>query len=369
MNSSRGTILAVAGDPGGANALAPVLRLLSAGQLRIVACPYREAGKLWTDYGITVTPIADSNPAEQLRTEDVSLLLTATSMNGLDCEKSYITVARSLGIPSVSVLDFWSHYCERFADSSGALLYVPDRIAVMDHAAREGLLRCGIAAERLVVTGQPAFDALFDCRHRFSSENYSRTRKSLDVAPQAVLVAFLSQPLSETVGVKYGYNELTVLQQLIAALADIQEKRATRLILLVRPHPRENPGKYRDFSQPGLDLRVSNSGDRREVAMAADLVVGMNTVLLFECCLLGCITVSLQPGLIGKDVLPSNHTGWSWPVYNAAQIEPTLERMLFDSNARADAAARLSAITLPSDATRNVVELILRTLRQGVCRP
>lgn len=364
--SPAATILAVAGDPGGANALLPVLRALRKEGLNVIACPYREAVGVWRGGGIAATPLEErSEPMLRLRNAGAAALLTATSMNGVDLEKRFIAASHSLALPSLAVLDFWSHYRERFSDASGKLAFVPDQIAVMDEQARDEAHRCGLPAERLVITGQPAFDHLHERRERFSAQDRAALRHKLGVAPDHLLVVFLSQPFSETVGNKFGFTELSVLEQVSAALAPVQQRHPERIVLLIRPHPREDPGKF-IASRPGF---VCTEGDGREVVMAADLVVGMNTVLLQEACLMRCIVLSVQPNLSGQDVLPSNRTGWSRAVYNPDNIEPTLEQMLFDANARAAILARLATIVPQRDATRKVVEVIHQMMSRGARRP
>ena len=366
MNSAA-TVLAVAGDPGGANALLPVLRALREAGVDVVACPYREAVTSWAPAAISTLPLDDStDPAQLLRQARPSFLLTATSMNGVDLEKRFIVAARSMQIPSLAVLDFWSHYRERFADSSGALAYMPDHIAVMDDLARDEMLRCGFDAARISVTGQPAFDELRGWRRQFSAERRASVRCGLGAGPDDLLIAFLSQPLSETVGNKFGFTEISVLEQVTAALVSIQRRHPEkRLVLVIRPHPREQVGKFEHLVRTELNRLVSGDGDRREVVMAADLVVGMNTVLLYEACLMSCITLSVQPDPQGGDVLPSNRAGWSRAVYNPDNIEPTLEQMLLDEKERAAIWARLAAIVPPQDATSRVVELIQRMVSEG----
>ena len=60
-------------------------------------------------------------------------------------------------------------------------------------------------------------------------------------------------------------------------------------------------------------------------------------MLLVEACLLGCVVLSLQPGLRLADALPTNRWGVSQGVYYEKDIEPALESLLFDEQVRAEA--------------------------------
>ena len=114
-----------------------------------------------------------------MRAPGVGCLLTATSANGIDLEKLFLGAARRLGVPALAVLDFWSNYRQRFSDQRDNLIYLPDRIAVMDEHARTEMIAEGFAPELLSVTGQPAFDALEPAQQRFTPDARAAVRAQL----------------------------------------------------------------------------------------------------------------------------------------------------------------------------------------------
>src|SRR5437016_260504 len=131
------SVVAVCGDPGGANAVAPVLQLLvKEARVAVRPMPYNQAVSLWTNHRIKIEPLwPDLDRAgiiELLREPTAAFLLTGTSMNSLEFEKQFIAAAREVGLPSLAVLDFWSNYRRRFSDKDETLIYLPDRIAVID---------------------------------------------------------------------------------------------------------------------------------------------------------------------------------------------------------------------------------------------
>src|SRR5437773_8611144 len=116
------SVVAVCGDPGGANAVAPVLKLLaSEARVAVRALPYNEAISLWTSQGIEIEALPANiqriDIVEFLRETTIGLLLTGTSMNSLDLEKQFIAASCEIGVPSLAVLDFWSNYRRRFTNS------------------------------------------------------------------------------------------------------------------------------------------------------------------------------------------------------------------------------------------------------------
>src|SRR5438128_2414188 len=148
-------LVAVCSDPGGTHALAPVIKLVKSEQkINAIVYAYNNGPNLLAAYNIDSLPLpADIDEkwvTARLQSDNASTLVTDTSFNGLDWEKLFIDSARRLGIPSLAVLDFWSHYAVRFSDSGGSLAFLPDRIAVMDSYAETEMIEAGIPGERIV---------------------------------------------------------------------------------------------------------------------------------------------------------------------------------------------------------------------------
>lgn len=367
MTLGLANVVAIAGDPGGAAAIAPVIAALRETGSRVHALAYRQAGQVWQRRAVVyqqadeaMTTADATTVLDQCR---ANVLLAATSVNGIDLEKRFLSASRSLDLPSLAVLDFWSNYRLRFADEADELAYLPDAIAVMDQRARLEMVAAGFDPARLLVTGQPAFDELQQCRARLTPQRRSSVRSRLGVRPDERMVLFASQPLSALYGTDRsnplfpGYTEQTVLDGLVEALAHLAQRRRTPIALAVRPHPREKAEALQRHGRAGLRLCVDDSNEGREVALAAELVAGMTTVLLVESCLMGCVTISLQPGLRLPDPLPSNRWGASVPVYQAEEIEPVVERLLFDEQERARATAAAVRSPVISGATQRVRQL------------
>jgi hypothetical protein len=372
--STRPLVVAVCGDPGGANAVAPVIEALRAdGRVTVNAFAYRQACMLWTKRNLVFDNLGESTSrtlaTQRLCNSETGLLLTGTSFNPIEPEKEFIAAARGLGLPSLAVLDFWTNYARRFSDADGRLVYVPDRIAVMDERARDEMVAEGFDQTRLVITGQPAFDDLAVWRSRFTPARRQAIRDALNIGPSAWLILFASQPLSLLYGIDPvdplypGYDEQMVLRALVIALDQIAEQSHQEIVLLIRPHPREQIQSFDDVKGRLIRTVVSTDGESRDLMMAADLVTGMNTILLVDACYLGCVTVSLQPGLRFPDPLPTNPLGFSRGVYREEEIKPVVERMLLDKEIRSSAQVRLSKFHIDNGATRRVAKLVYQMVR------
>ena len=362
-------VVAVAGDPGGAEALAPVLeRLLGDGRVRPALFPYREAIRLWEARGLRAAPLTGALSRDAARDllarEQAKALVTGSSVNPDQLERVFIAAARDLGIPSLSILDFWTNYRRRWADPAGDLSDLPDIIAVMDDRARAEMVAEGFPAERIEVTGQPAFDRLPRMRAGFTRGRRDAVRKGLGLAPGEAFVLFASQPVSSLSGESAenplfpGYTERSVIPAVIRALDRIGHAEGRKIACVLRPHPREKAGDLRRWKGEHIRVLVQEGGDRLETAMAADLVTGMTSVLLLEACYLGTPVVSIQPSPRLPDPLPSNRDGLSRAVYSEGEIEPVLQEMLCRRGVREEYRKRLRSASPGGDATARVVQLI-----------
>jgi hypothetical protein len=368
------TLVAVCGDRGGANAVAPVLKALKAEErVTVQALAYGAACTIWADCQLAFTLL--DGVATDVRLEPTTaLLVTGTSSpNPLEYEKAFIAAARKQGIPSLAVLDSWSNYTQRFSDARGRPVYVPDRIAVMDEWARDEMIASGIDGERIVVTGQPAFDDLSAVRTRFTSARRQALRTRCGIGEREWMVLFVSQPLSLLFGsdasnrLYPGFDEGQVLRALVAALEQIVLRAAHanhKMTLVILPHPREQVETLQIESRV-IRTVVATEHQPRELALAADLVVGMTSTLLVEACYLGCVTLSLQPGLRWPDTFPTNRWGASRAVYRQEDIRSAVEQLLLDESSRAVLQGRLATLALDTGATRRVTQLIYQMIEGG----
>jgi hypothetical protein len=160
-----------------------------------------------------------------------------------------------------------------------------------------------------------------------------------------------------------GFHERDVLIDVVAAATRLLTRHRQQATLVIKPHPRE-AGQPFALPQAGksLAIRLLNEADvsPRLAAAGADLVVGMNSMLLLEACLLGTPVVSYQPGLRQPDVLPSNRLGWSRGVFQRDELEAALEDELMNNRStmfsslrgadQAGATARVIALLLADPA-------------------
>lgn len=359
-------IIAVAGDPGGANALAPIIEaLLCDPAVRIHPFAYNEACSLWKTRGIVFEKLPEIPQQDSilriLRNINPGLLILATSHNVKEYEKYFIKNSWEQKVPTLSILDFWSFYSVRFNDQNGNLVYIPDKIAVMDQRAKTEMIREGFKPETLAITGQPAFDELQLWKQKFHQETGKKILRSLGIMHEELVVVFASEPeVDNGPGDPFypGYKKDDVLRTLIHVLDEIKNESGRDIVLVVRPHPRENP---RDFDKyKGLSIRVviSEEDQSRDIVMSADLVTGMTTNLLIEACYLGCIVVSFQPNICLKDPMITNRSGHSIGVFDEKDFKPVIQKLLLDSATRNEMRKRLETFQTDGKAVQRIVTII-----------
>lgn len=368
MRELKFNICTISGDPGGANAIAPVIELLlQEKKVNLVNYAYNQAAGILNRRELSYVTLPNQVDAEWIKKTFESFqpdfLLTATSHNSHNWEKYFISTARELGVESMSVLDYWSNYKIRFSDHKDELIYLPDRIAVMDERAKQEMIEAGIPSDCIMIAGQPAFDALAEQRKKFTPIKKQTVRQYLGVAKNSLIVMFASQPLKKFYGNQgdqgyLGYDEDIVLKNLIQSLEVISQNRHQQICLLICPHPRENPEDYVGYKSDVISIIVKTGGDNRKYAMSADLVTGMSTALLMEAAYLNCVVLSLQPGLIGADTLPTNHSGTSVAVYCVDEILPQVNRYLLDETARLRLLQKQIKLAHSFNATRCIVDYI-----------
>lgn len=283
-------LIFIADDPGGYDVIRPVydrfidynsfqseLILLGASKDKDERCAYDDMEAL-------------TEIKRRIGTDNLDLLITGTSW-GRTAELEAIKVCKSVGIPVVSILDYWCNYKSRFL--LGNQYIMPDFYFVPDNYALCEAVKDGIPEDIIRVVGQPGLDTFVN--HVIQPSNENRA-------------IFLSQPLSVLYDLRLGYNELTAFPQVISAC-----QRAGYTVD-VKFHPKEGlifRNKYKN---------IEVNGDLYEILPHYKVLIGMSTMGLLQYALAGMPIISFEPGMAGFDYCITNELGITKPALNEDEL-------------------------------------------------
>lgn len=290
------TMVAVAHDPGGANAVAVTVAALRDMGVAVEAFAKGPAVAQFQRLGVACTPVpADHLPV--LSRIDGDLLVMGTSAEDR-FELDAMRAAHARRMPVVGIMDYWSNYRQRFTRSTeeadGPLF--PDILTALDAESASAMEAAGIPRERIRVTGQPYFGWLME-------------RGSAPARPRNPVrrVLFASQPDA---------NEVALLGALIPQLRKLPDLEQ----VLIRFHPRQTQrSESLDLlARSGLPFAVDESRDLFKTLAEQDRVLGITSVILIEAALMGVPAASLVMGI--PDTLESNRWGLTRAVTHADQL-------------------------------------------------
>jgi hypothetical protein len=302
-----GAVLAVASDPGGARVVLPVLQACAARgrTILVVESPtlHAEAPPHWQR--LPAAQVVGRQPLAALMAEHrLEGMVVGT---GLQDPTPLLAMqqAQSLALPSLMMLDNWTSYLSRLRLQGQAVW--PTYYGVMDALAYQEAHQEGVPKEILRIIGHPGLASLAAQAERFSAQERQSVRDKIACPAEARLVLFISEPVEMDQGCDpsrpgyRGYTEKSVLRTLLAELQGL----AVPCHLCLVPHPREDGEALERFWQQGrgtLPGGLLRGVTTRQALMAADGVVGMASLVLYESWLLQRPTLSLQPGLCRHDL-------------------------------------------------------------------
>lgn len=308
--SERLTVLVGVQEAGSANALIPVIKELQGRggiDVALVACA--EAVSVLKQAGLAPDELRGNVEAAQQLLDEMTpdLLLLGTAW-GPSLDKILLRLANAQGLPTLSVVDHWSCYRERFTEPSSGTCHWPTMIAVPDAFAMTEAIEAGVPADRLVVTGQPHLDALARAVQGTSLQHdASRLRGEWLTdglhASSRRLIVFVSEALSYDhppgTGSYRGYTEVEALDGLLQAVHRVEQDTGLAVKIVAKLHPKERryPSALKALAAR-WDVRLVNQEAPWPCILAADAVVGMSSMLLIEAALAGQPTMSFQPGAL-----------------------------------------------------------------------
>jgi hypothetical protein len=233
-------------------------------------------------------------------------------------EQAAIEAAVDLSIPCMTMMDLFGLPHDNFRRN----VVFADRITVLSEFARENLLEAGIPVDRLVVTGCPAYDRLFDpaiarLGAKWKAENGWRGLYTVMWAGN--LEESAPNVPSEFLGSGLGLIVERALRTWVSSRPDVA--------LVVRYHPNQ----YHMFKDLGEQDRVYVSQPTQDpldpLLHACDAIVTQTSTVGFEGALIGkrLLALSFSPWVINFD-FDYGKLGLGESVESLDQLVPQLER-------------------------------------------
>ncbi len=284
-------IVFIAHDPGGYDVIMPIYRQISGSPgvapalfLTGPAGGFDERYKKTEQEALTYLN-------RLIRNGEDFILVTGTSWNS-SIEPEAIRLCRDHSITTIAILDYWCNYKERFR--MGDDYAVPDYYFMMDDLAVREATACGMDPSAMIVVGQPGLD------------KYVKRRVVSYEAGKSIL--FLSQPLSAIYGDRLGYDEYSVAEDILRAGEELGYS------VNIKFHPKETEGMREKYGH----LEVE--GTLEDIAGEFGVVIGMSTMGLLQCCLMGIPVISYEPNLAVKDVCIINRLGIAGGAFSYAEL-------------------------------------------------
>lgn len=233
-------------------------------------------------------------------------------------EQAALETAMEQGIPTMSMIDMFAMDYDPYLKRQ----QYADCITVMLPMVQENLVAAGVDRERVVVTGNPAFDGLFDPKQKRAAQELRHHLgwDKLNVVLWAGIVERLPSP-AENITAGTGFTEAVeaILRQWCAQREDVA--------LLLRYHPNE----AHLFPDNGVQSRVYVSRPLQDALhpqiLASDALVVTGSTVGVEAAVAGVPVLSLESSG-SSGVLSYAQMGISQGVGRLSELQAVLDRAL-----------------------------------------
>jgi len=344
-------ILVVSRDPGGTNAILPLIAPLQAlgNELKVYGKDaalsiYRKQNIDCADICVAIPSGTQEETDEFVRKTRPDLILTGTSSEDFT-ERHLWKAAERVGITSFAVLDQWTNYRLRLISEGGnpmngavsSELIVPSYFFIMDEFAKEEMCALGIDRNKLVVSGQPFFDYIRKTGDKVTPQEVEELRRELTGSEGGQVFVFASQPIASIHRQNgmpedyWGYTEETVLNSVVKTLSIVTRDLATEVTLVLRLHPKDEVEAYKGVVgtlPSSIKVVVDRGTDSNLLLKASDLIIGMFSMLLLEAAILERPFISVQIGLKRENPLVFDRMGVVRSILTEQELEETFRRIL-----------------------------------------
>jgi hypothetical protein len=302
---------------------------------------YADAGLAGADIMSAISEITSDTVRKFLRNLSPDIVITGTSADD-HTEKYLWQSATELGIPSIAIMDQWTNYGLRFSKYGVAEIaeyikernhpFLPSKIVAMDEYARTEMIAEGLPNDRIIVCGQPYFEtiAAYTPEPSLPSDCNLNNANSED----DFVIVYASEPITKMYGEQganfWGYTEKSIFAALVCALHIVQKDVDRRLVLVIRPHPKEEREGLVYIVEPykGVNWTIDTKTPSMALMKHADLVCGMSSMFLIESVIVGRPTMSIQIGLKRENPFILDRRGILNSILSEEDLSTQLHRII-----------------------------------------
>lgn len=196
-------------------------------------------------------------------------LICGTSWQS-NLEYDAIRFANDFGIKSISFLDHWIHYDERFTRDGVKLL--PDEMWVGDEWGYK-IAKSNFPLIPIRLVPNPYFMFIKESL----KHGHSSSKKKLNT------VLFVSENISEFSKTRYndpnyfGYNEFDSINYFLSKIDRIEKNIDC---IKIRPHPSDSDGKYHEYLKYDSRIKISKGSTLLEDLEECQIVVGAQSMAM-----------------------------------------------------------------------------------------
>ncbi len=335
----KNNVIFVAKDKGGFDSLLPVFKKIKQnknfGVFALLDGFALQFAKLHNIKNIDASKLSVAEIEEKINRINPSLILTSTSI-GYSIDKKVIKIAKKNKISTATLVDYWNNYKGRFGKN---LEYLADYILAVDERMKKEIIDSGVSDNKIFITGNPRFDKFLKLSKHKADSN---------------LIVFYSQPFSEVPAVDFHkFNEVEILKDIVKVLGNIYPDKK----LIIKFHPSEKNFKKFDkiIKNAKIKIEIEKNLQAQDLNKKAGLVIGINSMALFDAVLMGKRVLSYQPGQSEeKDTLASSRYKWSFPVYKKSELSSGFKK----NYARKLPPKKIFSKYLKTNATENIIKFI-----------
>jgi hypothetical protein len=361
-------ILIFAEDPGATNYLARLPQQLIRRGMSVRVLADGRAPDLLEAMGIAFDSVPlDTGAVLVLDSSSPRVVVIGTAENPDTLGLKLVMEARGRGIPSVGVVDARVNAARRFRGGGhDPLGFAPDWLLVPDEVTKEAYESLDYPSARIVVCGNPHHEYVLGVEKGLANRGRAAVRRSVlaDLPNGRTVLVFASEvsdgldPEQFRLSGEYtlfgrgGSVRRTeiALEEFLDAVEDVHP----RPYLVLRLHPKNSREDLSTFVDE-FDY-VSSEEDPLELIYAADAVVGLTSMLLYEAVLMRRPTMSIVPRAVELEWLPTIQMGFTPYATTRSQVKELLDNIV--GRSPRGAAANDQADMVVSDSLQRVADVV-----------